>query len=101
MRSPCSCICPASIVFSQRLAKHVSEATNTHTREQEVMGRSSGQISFDTTYIARKTTRPTIILLLRVFVAAGTCLPSCCLARIGWVHIQTHRPMGGIYEVCR
>jgi hypothetical protein len=28
-------------------------------------------------------------------------LPSVCLATIGGIHVQTHRPMGGIYEVCR
>jgi hypothetical protein len=38
-------------------------------------------------------TRPTIILLLRVFVAAQTCLPSFCLTTIGEIHIQTHRHM--------
>jgi hypothetical protein len=64
--------------------------------------------------IHRKThtlTRPTIILLLRVFAAAGTCLPSCCLAMkreetllslflatIGGIHVHTHRPIGEIYE---
>jgi hypothetical protein len=45
--------------------------------------------------------RPTILLLLRVFVAAGTCLSSHSLATIGGIHIQTHRLMGGIYEVRR
>jgi hypothetical protein len=38
-------------------------------------------------------TRPTI-LLFHIFVAAGTCLPSLCLATIGEVHIQIHRLMG-------
>jgi hypothetical protein len=45
-------------------------------------------------------TLPIILLLLPVFVAAGTCLPSRCLATIGGIHIQTNRLMGGIYEVC-
>jgi hypothetical protein len=40
-----------------------------------------------------------IVLLLRVFVAAGTCLVNCCLATIGRINIQTCRLMGGIYEV--
>jgi hypothetical protein len=44
---------------------------------------------------------PTVLLLLRVFYAAGTCLPNPCLATIGGSHIQTHRLMGAIYEVQR
>jgi hypothetical protein len=43
--------------------------------------------------------RPTILLLFRVFVAAGTCLPSRCLAAIEGMDTQTHRLMRGIYEV--
>jgi hypothetical protein len=49
--------------------------------------------------IRRQTQRhkcPTI-LLLRGFVAAGTCLPSLCLATIGEIHIQTDRMMEGTY----
>jgi hypothetical protein len=58
-------------------------------------------------------TYPTIPLLLRVFVAAGTCLQSRCLAQKGGIHIteplpsndkrdtHTDRLMGGIYEVRR
>jgi hypothetical protein len=46
-------------------------------------------------------TRPTIRLLFGVFIAARTCLPSRCLATTGGIHIQTHRLMGGIYEVRR
>jgi hypothetical protein len=46
-------------------------------------------------------TRQTVLLLLRVFVAAGTCLPSSCLATKWRIHIQTHRLMGGIYKVRR
>jgi hypothetical protein len=45
---------------------------------------------FGTTLTAQKTTRPTIFLLLRVLVAAGTCLPSFCLAKIGCIHIHRH-----------
>jgi hypothetical protein len=45
-------------------------------------------------------TRPTILLSLRVFTAAGTCLPSRCLPK-AWIHIETHRLLGGIYEVRR
>jgi hypothetical protein len=45
--------------------------------------------------------RPTILLFLRVFVAAVPFLPSRCLVTIGGLHIQTHRMMGRIYEVRR
>jgi hypothetical protein len=38
-------------------------------------------------------------ILQCVFVAAVTFLPSPCLATVR-MHIQTHRLMGGIYEVC-
>jgi hypothetical protein len=44
-------------------------------------------------------TRPTILLLFLVLFASGTCLPSLCLATIVGMDIQTHRLMGGIYEV--
>jgi hypothetical protein len=44
--------------------------------------------------------RPTIFHL-RVFVAAVICLLSRYLATIGGIHIQTHRLVGGIYDVCR
>jgi hypothetical protein len=36
--------------------------------------------------------RPTILLLLRVFTAAGTCLPSRCLAMKGWIHFTLPLP---------
>jgi hypothetical protein len=67
--------------------------------KQEVLGRTNRLLSFDTTQTANKTTRPRINLLLRVFVAAGTRFQSRCLATIGGIQIQTHRLMGGIYEV--
>jgi hypothetical protein len=34
-------------------------------------------------------TRVTIFLMLHAFVAAGTCLPSRYLAKLGGIHIQT------------
>jgi hypothetical protein len=46
-------------------------------------------------------THPTIRLLLRVFFAAGTRLPSRCLATKWKIHIQTHRLMWRVYEVRR
>jgi hypothetical protein len=48
--------------------------------KQEVLRRNNLLLSFHTTGTAWKTPRPTIILLLRVFVTAGTCLPSRYLA---------------------
>jgi hypothetical protein len=62
--------------------------------------------------IAGYTDRPRDSLLIRhgshrkwrvheLFIAAGTSLPSRCLATIGWIHVQSHRLMGGIYEVSR
>jgi hypothetical protein len=44
--------------------------------------RDRPRLSFDTMRIAKKTTHPTILLLFRVFVSAGTCLPTRCLATI-------------------
>jgi hypothetical protein len=58
------------------------------------------RLSFDMTRTAQKTTLPTILLLC-VFIASGTCLPSRCLATISGIQIYTHRLMGGIYEVRR
>jgi hypothetical protein len=48
--------------------------------------------------IGRQTHRhmhPTVLLLLCVYVVAGTCLPSRCLATIGRIHIQTQRLLEG------
>jgi hypothetical protein len=46
---------------------------------------------------AHRHTRPTMLLLLRVFVAAETCLPSRYLAMKGVrIHTHTHRLVGGI-----
>jgi hypothetical protein len=46
----------------------------------------------DKTRTSWKTTRPTILLLLRVFVAAETCLPSRCLAPKGGIHLTKPLP---------
>jgi hypothetical protein len=40
-------------------------------------------------------TRPTILLLLRVCVAAGTCLSSCCLAMKCGIHFTEPLPSNG------
>jgi hypothetical protein len=45
-------------------------------------------------------TRPTVLLLLRVFVAAGTCLRSPFLAMKIGMQKYTHRLMRRNYEVC-
>jgi hypothetical protein len=44
-----------------------------------------------------KTSLPTFLLLLRVFVAAGTCLPSSYMG----LHVEAHRLMGELYKVRR
>jgi hypothetical protein len=53
------------------------------------------RLSFVKTRTAYIMAPPTNFLLLRVFVAAGTCVTSRCLAtmRGGEIHIQTHRLM--------
>jgi hypothetical protein len=38
-------------------------------------------------------------IVMCVFVAGGTCLSSLCVAKMGGIHIQTHRLVVGIYEV--
>jgi hypothetical protein len=58
-----------------------SYSSNNVTERQEVLGRTNGAISFDTTQTSYKTTRPAIILLC-VFVAALAFLPNRCLATI-------------------
>jgi hypothetical protein len=55
-------------------------------RANEVLGRIYRLHSFDTTRYVEKTTRPTILLLVRLFLAKGTCLPSRCLATKGRIH---------------
>jgi hypothetical protein len=37
--------------------------------------------------------------LQQFFVAAGTCLPSRCLATIEGIHTETHKVMGRNYDV--
>jgi hypothetical protein len=50
----------------------------------------SHKLSFDTTWATQKMTSPTMLLLLHVFTARETCLPSCCLAMIcGDTHPDT------------
>jgi hypothetical protein len=94
-------------------------------RNQEVLGRTNSLLSFRTTWLPLKPTPPIIfrfhghvfteslpsndmgihrhtrpenLLLLCVFFASGTRLPSRYLATIlGYTY--THRLMGGIYEV--
>jgi hypothetical protein len=60
-----------------------------------------------------RNTRPRLLILYCVFIAAGTCLLSRCLAIKGYtlsslclatvrgINIQSHRLMEGIYEVRR
>jgi hypothetical protein len=69
--------------------------------KNEVLRRTNRLPSFERARTAKETTRPTFILLLRVFIAAGTCFPSRCLATIVGIHMQTHTLMGDIYEIRR
>jgi hypothetical protein len=50
---------------------------------------------FDKIRTAQKMTCPTIILLLHVFVAMRTCLPSCCLTTKGKIHFTEPLPSNG------
>jgi hypothetical protein len=65
-----------------------------YQKKQEVMGRINSLLPFHTTRTALKTTPPTI-LRCRGDVLTEP-LPSN-----ERIHIQTHRLMGGIYEVRR
>jgi hypothetical protein len=51
------------------------------------INRQTHTLSFDKTRITEKITCPTILLLLRVFVAVGTCVLSRFLAPNGWIHL--------------
>jgi hypothetical protein len=42
-----------------------------------------------------------VLLLLRLIMVTGTCLPSRCLAMKGRIYMHIHRFMGGIYDFCR
>jgi hypothetical protein len=46
----------------------------------------------DKTWTAQKMTCPTILLLLHIFVAVRTCLPSHCLATKGKIHVTEPLP---------
>jgi hypothetical protein len=63
--------------------------------------RQTNRPSLHTTQAAWKMTRSTILLLLRVLVAAETCLSSRCLANCRGLRLQTQRVMGRTYEVRR
>jgi hypothetical protein len=48
------------------------------------------RLSSDRTRAAQRTNRPTILLFFHEFIAAGTCLPSHCVAMIeGNMHTTT------------
>jgi hypothetical protein len=63
--------------------------------KQEVLGRTNRILPFDT------MTRQTIFLLLYVvvFVTTVTFITKMLPSNDKGIHIQTHRLMGGIYEV--
>jgi hypothetical protein len=69
------------------------------SNESRRSGKNRLSTSFWNDTTAQKTRSPTILLLLHVCLAAGTCLPSLCLAMKWGIHIQTHRLTGGIYEI--
>jgi hypothetical protein len=68
--------------------------------KQEVLGRTNRLLSSGTTQTAYQTTHPPVLLLLCVFVAVVTFLPSQCLATIGDAHTDTETN-GRVYELCR
>jgi hypothetical protein len=86
----------------QKMSENGREEIEKAAKKMAKEARRSGKY-YSTAFrrAAWKTTRQTIHLLLRVFVAAVTFIPSHCLAPIGGIHIQTHRPTGRIYEVRR
>jgi hypothetical protein len=53
-----------------------------HSNDRAIHKRTD-RLCFDATWTAQKTTRPIILPLLRVFVAAGTFFPNRCIATIG------------------
>jgi hypothetical protein len=76
--TPTTIICCRGNVFSELLPSNgrgIYEYTQTH------------RFSFEKIRTAYKITRSTILSLLRVFIAAGTCLPSCCVAPNGGIHL--------------
>jgi hypothetical protein len=73
-----------------RIWLHKCEIISKH----EVLGRTNHLLSSESTWTSYKTRGPTILLLLRVFVAAASFLPSRCLATIGR-HTYSHT---GSYE---
>jgi hypothetical protein len=63
--------------------------------QQEVLGRINRPLSFDTTQTAQKMTPPTIIR------CHGNVFTESLAGNDRRLHIQTHRLMGGVYEVRR
>jgi hypothetical protein len=66
--------------------------------KQEVLGRINTILSLIWHWMHRKHVQQ--FFYCCVFVAAVMLLPSHCLAMTGGIHIQTHRLVGGIFEVC-
>jgi hypothetical protein len=72
-----------SLMLRYTVYFHVADSYFQPICKQEVLGRSNRPLSFDTR-TAEKTTRPTIILLLRVYsLPRGRFLQSRCLATMG------------------
>jgi hypothetical protein len=62
--------------------------------------RQTHRLSLDKTWTAQKMMRLTILLLLCVFVVVGMCFPCRWLTLKGGIHIQTHKLMGELYDIC-
>jgi hypothetical protein len=65
--------------------------------KQEALGRTDHQLSFDKTQAAWKMKRSTV-LLLRIVIAAGTCLPSRCLIQNGRIHLIDPLPCNDVRD---
>jgi hypothetical protein len=87
-------------VFTEPVPNNDKRIHRSRVTLRRAVYRQSHKLSFDTTRTVQKTTPPTI-LLLSVFVAAGTCLRSRFLAFIGGINIHSHRLIRVIYRVHR
>jgi hypothetical protein len=68
---------------------------------EEILGRTTSLLYFIQHGTHKNDASNNSSTVACVSVAKVTFLPSRCLATIRGVHIQTHRLVGGIYEVSR
>jgi hypothetical protein len=106
--APCiTCIkrslCVAKIIYKYKkfweelIAYFPTLPTILHCRrnvfiKQRRIHRQIQWLSFDRAQTAQKMKRPTVLLLLRVLVALGTCLPSRCLVPKIGIHLTKQLP---------